>query len=204
MTDIEYWEKIYLNPEVKTIPLFSKKALTLIKEKNLKSVLDLGCGYGASSIYFAKNNLEVSAVDISQNAIDLIKKRSKYPKLKLIKLDLSKDLPKLKTRYDVIFSHLSLIYFDNKTTIKIFNEIFKLLNPNGLFFIKVKSTDDKRSGQGIEIEKNYFKGSHARKFFSKKDLSNYLHKFKIIKIRKTSGTYHKYKSNFIEVISTKN
>ena len=40
------------------------------KKQNKKSFLDLGCGLGRHTVLFAANGFDVSAFDISENAIE--------------------------------------------------------------------------------------------------------------------------------------
>jgi len=57
----------YLFREFKEMPKLEKKALQMAKGK----VLDAGCGAGSHSLYLqTERNLEVTAIDISSNAIE--------------------------------------------------------------------------------------------------------------------------------------
>ena len=98
---------------------------------------------------------------------------------------------------------MSLHYFDDKTTDKIFNNLHLALKKQGLLFIKCKSIDDALFGKGQKIAENMYKKGHTRHFFSKEYMSEKLKKFKVIKISKTSSVYHNYKSAFIEAVATK-
>ena len=114
----------------------------------------------------------------------------------------------LNETFDIVYANLSLHYFDDKTTIKIFDQLYELLNKGGFLFVKCKSIDDFKYGKGEKLGNDYylFKG-HKRHFFSKKYMEEKLKKFKIIKIRKTSskhfnigmGTSH---ALFIEAVAT--
>lgn len=107
--------------------------------------------------------------------------------------------------FDVVYAHLSLHYFDDETTKKIFKKISFILKPGGYLFVKCKSTDDKLYGVGkkIGIDMYQKKGEWLRHFFSKRYMEEMLVDFKIIKIRKSSSVYHSYKSSFIESFAKK-
>lgn len=119
---------------------------------------------------------------------------------------MKKDLSKLNLKvnsFDVVYTHLSLHYFDDKTTRKIFKKIFSILKPGGYLFVKCKSTDDMLYGVGKQVGLDMFKkkGEWVRHFFSKEYMQKMLESFGVIKIRKTSSVYHSYKSSFIEAFA---
>lgn len=61
----------YLFRNFKEMPKLEQKALQLCKGK----ILDVGCGAGSHSLYLQDKSLEVSAIDISENAIKACKLR---------------------------------------------------------------------------------------------------------------------------------
>lgn len=70
--------------------------------------------------------------------------------------------------------------------------------------MKCKSIDDPLYNKGKRIETDIYElEGHIRHFFSKEYLSKKLCKFEIVKISKTSSTYHSYKSKFVEAIAKK-
>jgi len=185
---------------------FAKKSFSEIKKRSLKTLLDIGCGVGIDSVFFAQKGLRVTAVDFSESGIEKLKQSIKNKKTKTI-TPLLRDITNLKfppNSFDVIYAHLSLQYFDNRTTTKIFNKLYEILYPKGLFFIKCKFTDDRRYGKGKEIEKDMYKlKGHNRHFFSKEYMAEKLEGFKVLKIEKTSSKYKAYRSSFIEAVATK-
>ena len=91
----------------------------------------------------------------------------------------------------------------DKTTNKIFTNLFSLLEKGGLIFIKCKSVDDVLFGEGEKVGENMYRKVHVRHFFTKEYMAKKLKNFKILKIRKTSSVYHECKSAFIEAVATK-
>jgi len=184
---------------------FAIRAYKLLKQKH-KTLLDLGCGTGRDSLYFANKGLEVTAADWSQSGLDQLQKlaeKRKVANLGVIQQDISK-LTFEPNSFDIIYAHLSLHYFDDKTTREIFNKLHSVLKRDGLLFVKCKSTGDMLYGQGRKIEENmYERENHVRHFFNKDYMDALLAKFQIIKVRKSSSIYHSYKSSFIEAIAKK-
>lgn len=194
------WDKKWKGRDVESANNFAKRVYVFLKDKKLSTILDLGSGNGKDSIYFSKKGYNVTALDFSQEALSSIKKRA--PEVECIKKDLTKINFK-DNSFDVIYAHLSLHYFDDKTTKKIFGKIFKILKPNGYLFVKCKSTDDALYGLGEKIGPDMYEKKHIRHFFSKEYMKEILSDFKIIKIRKTSSVYRHYKSSFIEAFVKK-
>ncbi len=200
MNNKDYWENKWLSRPKEPANNFAVRAYKIIKSKKLKTFLDLGCGDGRDSVYFFDKGLKVTAVDFSASGIKKLK--SQNPKINCILSDIRKMKIKANS-FDVIYAHLSLHYFDDTTTRKIFNNLYSILKKNGLLFVKCKSVDDALFGKGQKIAENTYKKGHTRHFFSKEYMAEQLKKFKVIKISKTSSVYHSYRSAFIEAIATK-
>ena len=74
----QYWEKNFLSkPEM--FGLEPSKAaintLKIFKEENIKKIIELGAGLGRDTIFFAKNSINVEALDYSPTAIKIINKK---------------------------------------------------------------------------------------------------------------------------------
>lgn len=120
----EFWKKRWGFLTTQKIDLdepneFAKIALKEIKKNKLKKVIEIGCGIGKDSIYFAKNNLQVTATDFDKQPLEIIEKKIKKEKIKnleILQLNHAKELDSLgRESFDVVYSHLSLQYFkDNK------------------------------------------------------------------------------------------
>jgi SAM-dependent methyltransferase len=112
-------------------------------------VLELGCGSGNDSLWLAKNNFNVTAIDISSKAILLAKEKNKdYLNIEFIEGDILNSIPNKK--YDVIYDRGCL--HGNKD---ILNDMFKIL------YNKLKD-----NGKMIILSGNYNNGNT---FFTKPD-----------------------------------
>jgi len=184
---------------------FAIRAYKVIKPKH-KNLLDLGSGNGRDSLYFTRKGIRVTVVDWSKSGLDQLRKLAKQKKIANLEV-IPQDISQLRFKpnsFDVIYTHLSLHYFDDKTTKKIFNKLYSVLKKDGLLFVKCKSTDDALYGLGHKLEENtYSFRDHVRHFFDKDYMTVLLAKFQIIKVRRSSSVYHSYKSSFIEAIAKK-
>lgn len=99
-----YWGD---DPSPLSLLLFSH-----ITERENLTLLDLGCGQGPDTIYFAKKGFNVTAIDISTQALNHLKEKAMINKIEnrieLIEGDMQKieELPK--KEFTVIFSRMAL------------------------------------------------------------------------------------------------
>jgi len=215
MKQTEIWKRLYEKKNrYGTEPCqFAIMILEWIKKLKGNKILELGCGEGRDSIFFAKNRYEIFSLDCSEKAIKSFKENMvKNNVQKLVHpviYDISKPLKFDDKTFDIVFAHLSLHYFDDKTTTSIFNEIYRVLKIGGLLFVKVKSIDDPLYGKGKKVDEDMFELGHTRHFFSKEYLINKARRFKILSLKqvKEKGNYSvkeiSKESVFLELICKK-
>ena len=106
-------------------------------------------------------------------------------------------------KFDVVYARLSLHYFTDKITKKIFNEMHRVLRPNGYLCFICKSTNDPLYGKGIEVEKDMFENNgHVRHFFSENYAKLLLvDRFKIQKIESGDEKFYGNDSAFVKIIA---
>jgi len=194
------WKDKWINKNNWPESLFAKRVYLFIKNKRLKTVLDLGCGGGRDSQYFSRKGLRVTAVDIAIS--EQQQKKIKSNNIQFIKSDI-RNIKIRENSFDIIYAHLSLHYFDDKMTSKILRNLYSILKPGGYIFIKCKSIDDPLFGKGKMIESNFYNFEHTRHFFSKEYMREKLKDFRIIKISKTNTFKHPGKASFIEAFARK-
>lgn len=96
-------------------------------------VLDIGCGCGIHSFYFAKRAKFVHGVDISKNSLEIAKQKAKLLNVEAKCLFENKDFLSIENeqnKYDVLFASGVLYYFDLS---KIERKVMTLLKPGGTF-----------------------------------------------------------------------
>ena len=70
----QHWETNFSNkPEMFGLDqsYSAEKTLSVLKEKNLSNIVELGAGLGRDTIFFAKNSIKITALDYSKKAYQL-------------------------------------------------------------------------------------------------------------------------------------
>jgi len=189
---------------------FAEETIDFLKNKQTKTILEIGAGDGKDSLFFAKHGYKVTATDISETAIDILKEAVKAQNIKNITtiVEDTKNLT-LQQKFDAIYANLSLHYFTDKETTKIFENLYNHLNQNGYIFINCKSTDDFLYGKGKELEEDVYEYKEKiRHFFSKQYLKEKLTNFKIVRLESTAEKHTTIEentntSNFTKAIAQK-
>jgi ubiquinone/menaquinone biosynthesis C-methylase UbiE len=78
------------------------------KKHGVKKILELGCGQGRDTIFFASNGLDVVAVDSSHIAIDVLSKITKEKNLSIKAMihNASKGIQFEDSYFDAVYSHM--------------------------------------------------------------------------------------------------
>lgn len=119
-------------------------------------VLDLGCGDGRDSNYFYRKGVDVVGIDLSEGMIALA--REKYPDVAFFKEDMRNTIFPDDT-FHCVWASVSIINMPKSELSKIESEVFRILNPGGIFAFSVKK------GEGEGFEENDIVSGYPR-FFS--------------------------------------
>jgi len=187
----EYWEINYANkPKMFGLaPSFAaEEALKIFKKKNISSIVELGAGLGRDTIFFAKNNIKVEALDYSKTAVMSIKKKvkelnlSEFVSTKVF--DVRKKLPFKNNSIQGIFSHmLYCMSLKNLEVQNLNSEILRVLVKGGVNIYTVRNFEDGDYKNGVHIEdESYQNDGFIINFFSKKKIEELLVGFINIKI----------------------
>jgi ubiquinone/menaquinone biosynthesis C-methylase UbiE len=167
-------------------------------------LLELGCGEGNDSMYFAEQGHQVIATDFSNVAIEQDKKRWSSPRLQFEVLDMSKPFKYSDNLFDAVYARLSLHYFRDNVTKSIFKEIYRVLKPGGMLCFMCKEVSDGIYGKGDEIEPDMYElDGHVRHFFSERYTKELLADFRAESVEVGKEAIYDRHSAFIKVVATK-
>ena len=178
-----YWNNLYAkNDYFGTGPtILAVHAKKILDKYSLKNILELGCGQGRDSIYFAKLGYSIVALDLSENAIKFIEKTRNDENLKNLQLithDIQKPLNFQNSKFDMVYSNLSLQFFDLSQLSKIFSNIAGIMLPDSFFLFSTKKAGDKYYNFGNKISDSAFESNGiTRFFFTKSELESLLENF---------------------------
>jgi len=187
----------------------AEEVLPLFEMRQASPMLDLACGQCNDSIYFAQQKFEVYAIDFSSVALDKAMTTIKAEGIKSIHLyqrDIAAPLPFENGKFRAVYSHLGLQYFSDSATRFIFSEIYRVLQRDGLLAFNVKSVQDVRYGEGINLGPDiYNNNGHIRHFFRKEYIMELLTDWEVMLIEEYKVSYggSSEESSFIKVIASK-
>jgi SAM-dependent methyltransferase len=119
------------------------------------SIIDIGCGSGRDAKVFSEMGYQVLGIDYSPNMIEIAKATAPLAHFQVQDIQ-SLDLD---TAFDGAWANASLLHIPKSDIPRILAKIHGMLNPNGVFFLKLK----KGEGEGLETDHRY---GNIQKFFS--------------------------------------
>jgi cyclopropane fatty-acyl-phospholipid synthase-like methyltransferase len=163
--DKAYWENYYKSPNlVKSPSSFAEFCLrNYLKPHN--KLLELGCGNGRDSVFFAENKIHVDAIDQCEAEMDALSKKNALENLKFI----AADFTNLKTDslYDAIYSRFSIHAITLEEEMRVLKWCGGHIKADGYFFIEIRGKENKLFGMGKPVENfedTFILDGHARRF----------------------------------------
>lgn len=179
---------------------FAERVVKHVQGIGNKTLLEIGCGDGQDAVYFNAKGFIVTAIDFSEEAIQRLKSANSAVNAQII------DIQKMQfaaESFDVVYSHLSLHYFNDEETQAIFDQVYSQLKPGGYFFVKCKSVHDPLYGLGDLVDVDTYCVEYNRHFFSKDYMQQKLHMFTLVDLQETQDSYDGHESAFIEAVARK-
>jgi SAM-dependent methyltransferase len=210
----EHWDRehqkgaIHLHDESQAPTAFAHLAVKYFPWGKRLKILELGCGAGNDSAFFASLGHTIHSLDISKTIIRRNRKIYPSPNLIFRTGDILKFHSIFSDRYDVIYAKGSFHYFTDGQLSTIFENCRNKLKKGGVLIFMGKSEKDPFCGKGQAItgEKNYFEiDGRFRKFFVKRDVVASLEEIAltVIRARYRSGQLYGWQSNWLEVVARK-
>lgn len=168
----DYWKKtheIYSKKDwINNTTIFAQFAVGYFPKQG--KLLDLGAGQGQDSRYFAELGYDVTSTDISDSALKLSKENAEGLDIKFMEVDITNKLPFEDNSFDIVYSHMALHYFTDKKTREVFQEIFRVLKPQGILASLFNTIEDAETTDPgyTSIEKDYYKSPEGllKRYFS--------------------------------------
>lgn len=149
-------EKIETYDDVHSAFMKTKKALADNLESGTKKILDLGAGTGLELIYIFESfpDAEVTVIDITENMLEELKKRSFADHVTTICGDFFE--VEFGDNYDAVISTSALHHFKKEEKIKLYKKVYDSLKENGQFINcdKIALTQEIEDRQLYELEHN--------------------------------------------------
>ena len=145
-----------------------------MKRYDIKRLLELGCGQGRDSIFFASNGIDVKTFDYSEVAINAVVKQAQVHTLPISAVvhNAKTRLPYQDQEFEAVYSHMLFsMNFTHEELAFLFNEVKRVLKLGGFHFFSVRSDKDKFYGKGRQVSGGvYDVNGFEIRFFSKKDI----------------------------------
>ena len=167
--DYDNWYTTKLGKFVDDIE--TKTSLHLLNPRESMRILDVGCGTGNFSIKLSQLGCSVVGIDVSENMLEIAKKKSARLNLNIKFLHgNSEELPFDDESFDAVISITAIEFFTNWG--KSIKEMLRVIKKEGSLVI---GTINKNSSWGKLYSTTYFKENTVFKyanFLNKEDLSN--------------------------------
>ncbi|MEC9049843.1 MAG: class I SAM-dependent methyltransferase [Candidatus Neomarinimicrobiota bacterium] len=166
-----YWNKYYSKKlRLQEQTSFAIHVLNMMSEGN--AILELGCGNGRDSFFFANHGIQVYALDQSEIVINQIKGDNINPRF------ICKDILSIKENFTYEINHgyaRFVLHALNKAEAEKAIAIMNMILPiNGYFFSESRSIKSSLYGTGHALEQDIYETDHKRRFLRKNDLIHQL------------------------------
>jgi len=158
MSDSNQWASWY-EKTGKRIDEDIPKIEKIFKENSINKILDLGCGVGRHTIYFAAKGFRTYGLDKSKEAIDSLKMSLSESNLKseLKVADMEMGLPYDNKFFDAILAVRSIHHMYMNKMKKVVSEMERVMRSGGFIYVQVPTYDKllklKKDGESFkEIE----------------------------------------------------
>ena len=146
------WSAIYDTDNNLTRDLDSTVTRSLLANRRFDSILELGCGTGKNTVFFAQIGGNIHALDYSEGMIQKAKEKVISENVRFERADLSDSWPCKDGFYDLISCNLVLEHIEDLS--HIFAEASRTLRQNGIFLLNELHPFKQYSGSKARFETN--------------------------------------------------
>jgi SAM-dependent methyltransferase len=177
----EYWNGRFRNEGRVWGDVQSRTAVhaeAIFRKYGVKRLLVPGAGYGRNAEYFAAFGYEVTGIEISEEALMLVRKNTAvkyYPGSVLA-------MPLDARRYEAVYCYNILHLFRRDDRGLFLRNCFEALEDGGIAFFVVFSEKEAQFGKGTMVEENTFESKPGRPvhFFTEDDLVESFRGFELL------------------------
>jgi SAM-dependent methyltransferase len=154
-------------------------------------MLELGCGQGRDTLFFASKGIEIEAIDYSPVGIRQLQKIASDKNLSNVHasvFDARNRLPFRDNEFDTVYSHMFFtMYFSWDELKAIAHEVYRVLKGNCFNFFSVRNRNDRVYGKGIKIDENVYEyKTFPVRFYSEEDVVKLAEGFKVLEVREVA------------------
>jgi ubiquinone/menaquinone biosynthesis C-methylase UbiE len=118
------------------------RIIPLLDPRNSDTILEIGCGTGRLTIPIARMCKSVVGVDFSECMLEVANRKSEgYKNIQYVEVDARKRLPFQNASFDKVVGPLLTNHIKNIQ--RFFNEVYRILKPNGVFVFDDPSPDSR-------------------------------------------------------------
>ncbi|WP_426252124.1 class I SAM-dependent methyltransferase [Paenibacillus pabuli] len=211
------WEEVFKSQEWGKYPSedlirFVARNFYKFEDREKIKVLEVGCGTGSNLWYVSREGFSIYGIDGSKTAIEKAKKRldselSKWSG-ELVIGDIT-SLPYEDEEFDAVIDNEAICANSYESSIKIYNEICRVLKTGGKMYSRTFATGSWGDGTGEKVGYNTWlpnvgpsKDKGITRFSSKNDVEEFMKNFNIEEMEKVSRSYNNLHDNVIEWIVT--
>jgi SAM-dependent methyltransferase len=179
-----FWDKAHKRYSAKGYgqkpSIFAQEFVEILTRHNIDNgrILELGGGLGQDGRYFMGIGFDVVSTDLKKSDDVKVLDMREIP------------WPFANDEFDIVYAHLSLHYFDAKTTRAIFSEIWRVLKNGGILAFFANSKSDPQYDKKEEVEDGLMKiNGKLKRYFDVKMVRDFTKDFTEILVDNNGETY---------------
>lgn len=188
VNDTAYWDRYYETGACSTEPSpFARYVAEQIEPG--RELIELGCGNGRDAVFFAQMGLDVTAIDLSKQAIAALRTRG-IANARFVLGSFVENEVHQPEAYDYAYSRFTLHAITQDQASLLFDNVYRGLRPGGKLFIEVRSVHDSICGLGEPAGANaWIYNGHYRRFVVLEELAEELarHGFTVEYVTERTG-----------------